>query len=199
MTRHRRSEETVRRLLDTALEVHPGDFTLRAVTTRSGVSMGSLYHHFGSLEGLAAALYSRCMDDLLDTLIAAVEQSASARDGVRQAVLAYLGFSAGHPDKARFIHAAPYAIDLGPHAERIAAGKAARLNRLVAWIRPHMDAGTVASLPMAQVEMLLIGPVAEVTRRWLAGAPEIDLAESARLLPDRIWASLRAGSDTSRR
>ncbi|MEV4063958.1 TetR/AcrR family transcriptional regulator [Nonomuraea dietziae] len=191
MTRHKRSEETVRRLLDTALEVHPGDFTLRAMTTRSGVSMGSLYHHFGSLEGLAATLYSRCMGDLLDTLLAAVEDAPSARDGVRRAVLAYLGFTADHPDKARFIHAAPYAVDLGPHAERIAADKAPRLERLTAWIRPHMDEGTVASLPMAQVEMLLIGPVAEVTRRWLAGAPEIDLAESARVLPERIWQSLR--------
>lgn len=191
MTRHKRSEETIRRLLDTALEVHPGDFTLRAMTTRSGVSMGSLYHHFGSLEGLAATLYSRCMGDLLDTLLAAVEDAQGARDGVRRAVLAYLGFTADHPDKARFIHAAPYAIDLGPHAERIAADKAPRLERLTAWIRPHMDEGTVASLPMAQVEMLLIGPVAEVTRRWLAGAPEIDLAESARVLPERIWQSLR--------
>lgn len=191
MTRHKRSEETIRRLLDTALDVYPGDFTLRAVTARSGVSMGSLYHHFGSLEGLAAALYSRCMGDLLDALVAAVEDAASARDGVCRAVVAYLRFTEDHPDKARFIHAAPYAIDLGQNAERIAADKAPRLARLTAWMRPHMASGAVASLPMAQVEMLLIGPVAEVTRRWLAGAPEIDLAESARVLPERIWRSLQ--------
>ncbi|RSN09381.1 TetR/AcrR family transcriptional regulator [Nonomuraea sp. WAC 01424] len=190
MTRHRRSEETVRRLLDTALEVYPADFTLRAVTTRSGVSMGSVYHHFGSLEGLAAALYSRCMDELLDTLIAAVGPAADARDGVRRAVTAYLGFTAAHAAEARFIHAAPYALDLGPYAERIAAAKASRLARLNAWIGAHMEDGSVARLPAAQVEMLLIGPVAEVSRRWLAGAPEIDLAEAARILPDRIWLSL---------
>ncbi|MEW9549047.1 TetR/AcrR family transcriptional regulator [Nonomuraea sp. NPDC050783] len=192
MTRHGRSAETIGRLLDTALELHPGDFTLRALTARSGVSMGSLYHHFGSLEGLAAALYSRCMAELLDTLVTAVEGAADARDGVRRAVLAYLGFAAGHPDKARFIHAAPYAVDLGPHAGRIAADKAERLERLNGWIRRHMEAGSVAPLPAAQVEMLLIGPVAEVTRRWLAGAPEIDLAEAACVLPERIWRSLSA-------
>ncbi|MCK2216963.1 TetR/AcrR family transcriptional regulator [Actinomadura sp. ATCC 31491] len=192
MTPHKRSAETIRRLLDTALELPPGDFTLRAVTERSGVSMGSLYHHFGSLEGLAAALYGRCMDELLDTLIAAVESAAGARDGVREAVRAYLRFTAEHPDRARFIHAAPYAIDLGPHADRIAAGKAARLERLNRWIGAHMAAGAVAPLPAAQVEMLLIGPVAEVTRRWLAGVPEIDLAEAARVLPDRIWRALSA-------
>ncbi|MER7369161.1 TetR/AcrR family transcriptional regulator [Nonomuraea wenchangensis] len=190
MTPHKRGAETITKLLDTALEVHPGDFTLRAVTERSGVSMGSLYHHFGSLEGLAAALYSRCMAELLDALIAAVESAADARDGVCRAVRAYLDFTGGHPDKARFIHAGPYAIDLGPHAERIAAGKAERLARLNDWIGRHMAAGAVAPLPAAQVEMLLIGPVAEVTRRWLAGAPGIDLAEAARVLPDRVWRSL---------
>ncbi|GAA2213528.1 TetR/AcrR family transcriptional regulator [Nonomuraea monospora] len=192
MTRHKRSEETVTKLLDTALAIYPDDFTLRALTTRSGVSMGSVYHHFGSLEGLAAALYSRCMGALLDTLTSAVEDAADARDGVRRAVTAYLGFTAEHPDQARFIHAAPYAIDLGPYAERIAAGKAPRLERLNGWILGHMDGGAVARLPVAQVEMLLVGPVAEVTRRWLAGAPEIDLAEAARVLPDRVWRSLRA-------
>lgn len=190
MTRHKRSEETVRKLLDTALEVYPEDFTLRAVTTRSGVSMGSVYHHFGSLEGLAAALYSRCMGELLDTLVAVVDDAPDARTGVRRAVTAYLGFTADHADRARFIHAAPYALDLGPYAERIAAAKAPQLEKLNAWILRHMEAGTVARLPAAQVEMLLIGPVAEVTRRWLAGAPEIDLTEATRILPDRIWLSL---------
>jgi hypothetical protein len=38
--------------------------------------------------------------------------------------------------------------------------------------------------------MLLIGPVAEVSRRWLNGA-DIDLARAAKLLPPRIWAALR--------
>ena len=38
--------------------------------------------------------------------------------------------------------------------------------------------------------MLVIGPVAETSRRWLAGTPGIDLTQASRLLPERIWNSL---------
>ena len=43
-------------------------------------------------------------------------------------------------------------------------------------------------------EMLVIGPVAEAARRWLGGAPDIDLTTAARLLPERIWHSVRGRS-----
>ncbi|WP_214102738.1 TetR/AcrR family transcriptional regulator [Acrocarpospora catenulata] len=188
--RQRRSEETVRRLLDTGLAAFTEDaFTLREVTTRSGVSVGSLYHHFGSFDGLAAAIYSECMSELLDALITALEKTRTPRTGVRAVVGAYLSFVASAPAKARFIHGAPHTAG---HADLIAARKAPQLERLVAWLRPHIAAGRVADLPLPLIEMLLIGPLSEVTRRWLAGAPGIDLAEAARVLPDPIWRSLRA-------
>jgi hypothetical protein len=38
--------------------------------------------------------------------------------------------------------------------------------------------------------MLVIGPVAETARRWLAAAPGIDLAQASRPLPERIWHSI---------
>lgn len=46
-------------------------------------------------------------------------------------------------------------------------------------------------MPEALLEMLIIGPVAEVARRWLAGAPGSDIEEASRLLPERIWRSVR--------
>jgi hypothetical protein len=58
------------------------------------------------------------------------------------------------------------------------------------WLRPRMAAGEIATLPEPLIEMLLIGPVAETARRWLAGVPGIDLRQVARVLPDRIWRSL---------
>ncbi|WP_182907252.1 TetR/AcrR family transcriptional regulator [Microbispora sp. H13382] len=195
MTRQRRGEETVRRLLDAALAVYTDDgpqgFTMRAVTARSGVSVGSLYHHFGSFDGLATALYSECMADLLDVLIAALEGVDDPRSGVHALVEAYLGFVRASPVKARFLHASPY---LGHLEQKTAAvAKEPRLDALVAWLRPHLASGAVADLPVSMIEMLLIGPVAEVARRWVAGEPGVDLDEAARLLPEPIWRSLSGG------
>lgn len=193
--KQRRGEQTVARLLDAALAVHESHgregFTVQAVVAGSGVSLGSLYHHFGNVDGLAAALYTRCMGELLDNILAALERARTARGGVRAVVTAYLRFVGEHPDRARFIHASAYAGYLPAHAEAIAEAKAPRLARMHAWLAPHVTAGSIVDLPDPLLEMLLIGPVAELSRRWLAGATDVDLATAARVLPDRVWAALR--------
>ena len=96
----------------------------------SGVSLGSLYHHFGSFDGLAAALYERCMAELLDGIVASLERARTARGGVRAVVTAYLRFVEEQPRQARFIHASAYASYLPAHAESIAAMKAPRMARM---------------------------------------------------------------------
>ncbi|MDP9869575.1 MULTISPECIES: TetR/AcrR family transcriptional regulator [Streptosporangium] len=193
--KQRRGEATADRVLAAALDLYaaegPGGLTMTALIAATGVSSGSLYHHFGSFDGLAAALYSHCMSELLDTLVAALERSRTARTGVRAFVGAYLRFVQDNRAAAHFIHASSYAGFLPAHAGRIAEAKAPRMRRIADWLRPHVEAGHVIALPDPLTEMLVIGPVAEISRRWLAGAPDVDLAVAARLLPERIWQSVR--------
>lgn len=189
-TKQRRGEETRRRLLDAALTTHEtGEFTVQAVLTESGVSLGSLYHHFTNFDGLAAALYARCMADLLDQIVEALTRTRTARTGVQAVVTAYLSFVKEHPPKARFIHASAYASYLPAHADLIAETKNPRMMQMATWLAPHVAAGSIVDLPDPLTEMLLIGPVAELSRRWLNGA-EIDLEKAVKLLPPRIWAAL---------
>jgi AcrR family transcriptional regulator len=193
--KQRRGEETARRLLDAALAVHDRrgqqDFTVQAVLAESDVSLGSMYHHFGSFDGLAAALYARSMAELLDAIVAALTRARTARGGVRAVVTAYLRFTTEEPARARFIHASAYAGYLPANAATIAKVKAPRLASMSRWLAPHVAAGSIVALPDPLTEMLLIGPVAELSRRWLSGA-EVDLEKAARVLPDRVWAALQA-------
>jgi AcrR family transcriptional regulator len=192
--KHQGTDATRTRLLDDALSVYaaqgPDGFTMTAVIKKSGVSSGSLYHHFGSFDGLAAALYARCMGRLLDALLEALEPLDDARAGVEAMVRAYLRFTRRHRDAAMFIHASAYASFLPAHASVISAEKAPRMARLLAWLRPYLDTGAVATLPVPLIEMLLIGPAAETARRWLSGDPSIDITEAEHALPPRIWRSL---------
>ncbi|ROO88347.1 TetR family transcriptional regulator [Actinocorallia herbida] len=194
--RHRTTPRTVERLLEVALAVFAREgregFTMSAVIKESGVSSGSLYHHFGSFDGLAAALYARCMGGLLTSVVTALEECAEAADGARAVPAAYLAFAREHRDEMAFIHASAYAAFLPAHAGTVAAVKDPLLARMTDWLAPHVAAGRIADLPPALMEMLLIGPVAETVRRWLAGAPGIDLAEAERLLPERLWHAVRA-------
>ena len=185
-----RGEETTTRLLDAALALYaedPAGFTVHAVVARSGVSLGSLYHHFGSFDGLAAALYAESMAALLDALFASLEGVTAARAGIVALVKAYLTFTKRHRARASFIHASSYEAFVPAHAATIEAAKAPRIERLLSWLHPHVRAGRVVELPDPLVEILVVGAVAEVARRWLAGAPGVDLDEAARLLPERIW------------
>ncbi|MEV4670593.1 MULTISPECIES: TetR/AcrR family transcriptional regulator [Actinomadura] len=193
--KHQGTDETVARILTEALRVHAerghGGFTMKAVIAATGMSSGSLYHHFGSFDGLAAALYARCMADLLDTLLDALEGITDAQEGVEAATRAYLSFTRERSDAARFIHSSAYAAFLPEHAAVIAELKTPRIAKLVAWMVPHVAGGRVARLSPVMMEMLLIGPVAETARRWLSDPSAVDLDEAAAVLPPRIWASLQ--------
>lgn len=193
--KQQRAEATVGRLLDAALHVYatagPQGFTVNAVTSASGVSLGSLYHHFGSFDGLAAALYTQCMGQLCDAVVTALAPTRTARTGVRAVVAAYLRFTEQSPDAALFIHASAYAGYLTTHAAQIRAAKAPMQAAIAAWLHPRIEAGEVAPLSGPIIEMLVIGPVAEASRRWLSEHDTIDLTEARRVLPTRIWRSLQ--------
>jgi AcrR family transcriptional regulator len=190
------------RALDAALRLHERGggvgFTIHNIVRESNVSLGSLYHHFGSMDGLAAALYARCMSELLDALLEPLAKAKTARAGVIALVRAYLTFAQRESACARFIHASAYASFLPAHAAQIGAEKAPRLSRLQSFFRAHVAAGQLVDLPDTMLEMLMIGPVAEVVRRYLSPAPQIDLEQAAALLPERIWCSVKlpaSGSD----
>lgn len=168
----------------------PEGFTVHAVIAESGKSLGSLYHHFGSFDGLAAAVYARCLGDLLDALVAVVVPKKDPRAGINALVRAYLAFTRERPAAALFIHAQSYASFLPKHAEVVHAAREPRLRVLLGWLEPHVKAGRIARVPAPLFEMLVVGPVAETARRWLAKDPAVDLDAAARVLPPRIWRSV---------
>ncbi|PRY56549.1 TetR family transcriptional regulator [Glycomyces artemisiae] len=191
-----RGRETVERLLSAALDLYerngPEGYTMTGVINASGVSVGSLYHHFGSFNGLTAALYARLSGELLDRLVAAVEPRRTARTGVQACVTAYLDWCTEHRAKAHFLLGMPYQAHLVGPTEAMLAETAPQLAAILAWIAPHVEAGRIVDVPDSLLGCLLIGPVTEAVTRWLVGMPGADdITEAFAYLPDRIWASVK--------
>jgi AcrR family transcriptional regulator len=191
-----RGRETVERLLDAALDLYdrsgPEGYTMTGVISASGVSVGSLYHHFGSFDGLTAALYSRLSAELLDRLEETVEPRRTAKTGVQSCVTAYLTWCVENRSKAHFLLAMPYQAHLIAPTEALLAETAPQLGRILAWAAPHIAAGRIVDVPDGILGCLLIGPVTEAVTRWLIGMPGADdIAEAFKYLPDRIWASVK--------
>ncbi|UUU39306.1 TetR/AcrR family transcriptional regulator [Streptomyces sp. NBC_00162] len=193
--KQQRGEATVDQLLTAALRVFAESgqqgFTVNAVVSASGVSLGSLYHHFGNFDGLAAALYIRCMDQLCDDMVAALTRCRTARTGVQAWVSSYLRFTQEHRDVALFLHASAYSGYLVAHAEEIGAAKAEKFASIMQWLGVRMERGEIAPLPAPVIEVMVMGPLTEAARRWLSSTYEIDLTEAARHLPELIWRALR--------
>ncbi|MEV7102474.1 TetR/AcrR family transcriptional regulator [Streptomyces atroolivaceus] len=191
-----RGEVTSDLLLDAALRVfaESGEqgLTVNAVLQASGVSLGSLYHHFGSLDGLIGALSHRWLDRLLGELTKALQETGTAREGIAAAVRAYLAFVQEHPGPALLLHS-PLADRKGmARGREFRDAQEARVSEVARWIRLRVDSGELAPLPPALIESLVLGPVVAVARRSLSGIEDVGLDEAARLLPERIWRSVRA-------
>ncbi len=192
--KQQRGEATVGLLLDAALRVYADSgeqgLTVSAVTKASGVSLGSLYHHFGSLDGLLVALTHRWLGRLLGAMVTALEGAPTARSGIDALVRAYLTFVQEHPDAALLLHS-PVVDRMGmKDGKELRDSQATKVSAFALWVRPHIESGEIAPLPGALIESLVLGPVVGVARRWLSGVDDTDLDEAARLLPERIWRSV---------
>ncbi|WP_345576134.1 TetR/AcrR family transcriptional regulator [Streptomyces prasinosporus] len=193
--KQQRGEATVELLLDAALRVYAeaGEqgLTVNAVTRASGVSLGSLYHHFGSIDGLVDALLLRWLDRLLGEMVAALRHARTARTGVRALVRAYLRFVREHREVGMLLHSSRADQLVMTQAARLRETQEGRLTPFSEWVGRHVERGEVAPLPLPLIESLVLGPVVGACRRWLTTG-DIDLEEAARILPDRIWRSISA-------
>lgn len=153
--------------------------TISALTARSGVSNGSVYHHFGSRAGVFAVLYGESFAHCVAAMLPALEVG-DAEEAVRSLVARYLAWVVGNPGRARFLYAAPATAD--------PAAKAAVFEPVARWFAARMAAGELRELPLWALDPVVMGPAHECARRHLAGA--LDLAAAADRVADAVWAAV---------
>jgi AcrR family transcriptional regulator len=195
VSKQARGQATTDRVLDAALRCFVRDgvqgATIQDIAARSGVSIGSIYHHFGSRERILLELYRRCLERMLAHVTRAVVRKRAARDGVRAMVTSYLRFVESNRDEALLIFAAAHTEltrDFRPELAELAARVTAPL---ASWLAPHIASGAVIALPRALYEVALIGPAAEASRRILTGTPGLSFTSARRVLPELVWSAVK--------
>ncbi|GAB3009360.1 TetR/AcrR family transcriptional regulator [Saccharothrix stipae] len=153
--------------------------TISALTARSGVSNGSVYHHFGSRAGLFSVLYGESFAHCVAAMVPALD-AGDAQRAVRAVVARYLGWVAEHPGRARLLYAAPSTAD--------PAVKAEVFEPVARWFAVRMAAGEVREFPLWALDPVVMGPAHECARRHLMGA--LDLAAATDVVGDAVWAAV---------
>ena len=178
-------------ILDAALEAFAergtAATTVDDVRRRSGASVGSIYHHFGDKEGLAAALYVEGLRSYQEGFLAVLDRGADAERAVKALVRHHLRWVTGHPDLARFLLAGP------PRgaAEAIMPLNRELFGRMSEWFARQVDAGIMRPLPRDLLYATLIGPAQEFSRHWLEGRTRSSPRTAERALAQAAWDALR--------
>ncbi|MBB5959170.1 AcrR family transcriptional regulator [Saccharothrix tamanrassetensis] len=168
-------------VLDAALAlVEAGQpVTISNLTARSGVSNGSIYHHFGSRAGVFEVLYG----DSFARCVAAMTPALAAGDTekvVRDLAVRYLDWVAGNPGRARFLYDAPLTAD--------PAAKAAAFAPIARWFTERVADGSVREFPLWALDPVVMGPAHECARRYLLGV--LDLAGARDAVADAVWGTV---------
>ena len=165
---------------------------IEQIREHSGASIGSIYHHFGGKEQIAAGVYADGLADYQAGMLAAIGRTAGAQEGVRALVTHHLRWIRANPALARFLFA-------GRDASVRLAGQSrvTELNRhafaeLMAWHRGHVRAGAMREAGFDLLYAIALGPAQEFSRVWLAGDTTTSIRRAERELADAAWAALAA-------
>lgn len=161
--------------------------TMEHVLSRSGASVGSLYHHFGGKEQLADALYVECLSAYHRGAYARLEAAATTEAGVRAIVEHHLDWMVEHTDRAKFL------LAYRDHEIREASDELRSLNRhfygrLEDWITARAEPPLP---PLPAVVAQWIGPSHNFARHWLTAQVHVTPELARPFLSDSAWHALR--------
>ena len=161
------------------------------ICARSAASIGSVYHHFGSKEGIAVALLVEGMGDNARQLEQRLAATSGARAGVATVVGSLIDWIAVQPAWARFI----YSVSRGAIREAGSTGLT-QVNQYYAqviadYFGPYLAAGAFRPLPQECFAPLVIGPVHYYARRWLNGQAQGDIRDYKTVFAQAAWDAVK--------
>jgi AcrR family transcriptional regulator len=166
--------------------------TIEEIRAASGASTGSIYHHFGGKQELAAALYVAGLRDYQRSFLAVLERGAGAEATVRAIVANHLAWIAANPDMARYLMSSREADVVRATDRELRTMNRAVIGATRKWIESEVERGGIRALPTALYYAILIGPAQEFARQWVRGRDEGAMEEAERVLPDAAWRAVRA-------
>jgi len=159
------------------------------IRQRSQASVGSIYHHFGNKEGIAAALFALGLDDYWERIKASLAPADNAEYAIHAIVSTHLHWIVQQPDMARYLFARRQAVS-AEHDDAIRQHTAAHFKEVFDKLKPWFKQGVLRRLPVELYGPILLGPAQELARNWLGGRIAIDPLGAVDELSGAAWRAL---------
>jgi AcrR family transcriptional regulator len=195
-----RADATRRRraaILDAALECFStlgyDQTTLADIRARAGASTGSIYHHFGSKEQIAASLYLEGIRQTQQAGLEALLRTRTGRTGIAAQVGAYIDWVVDHPAMSRFLFGMRHAPFLG-ETDEATIGELNRdvLERAATWVAERVEAGELPDIEPALRWAIVFGPCRHWAGSWLRGTTRTSPEQAKRTISKAAYAGLQA-------
>ncbi|MEZ5680591.1 MAG: TetR/AcrR family transcriptional regulator [Erythrobacter sp.] len=194
---HKTRESVLQAATDLVLERGHDAVSMKDLVDRSGVSNGSIFHHFGSKDGVLEQLFQRERREYLGHVANCIlahrgDPCDAMGEGARGAIL----FQARDPQRHFRL------ISQFSHSEWLAQNRAmwsdlaVEIERpVIEWAIPHLAAGRLPKLPPAATQSLMLGPAELVCHQWRSGRIGGQLADHAPSVAAFVSAGLKALRD----
>lgn len=185
--------DTRAQVLNAALDLfaHRGYFntSVHDIQRAAGVSIGSIYHHFGDKEGLAKALHADLLERTDAELKAIYERFNTARDRCRAAVALLFEMTETDPNAMNFILYAKHREFMPDEAPICSSAPFRRMREMVV---DGMETGEIRSMdPVVGAACLFGGPIRLIHLR-LDGVLKAPLQEQLDTAWDCAWRAVAA-------
>lgn len=165
--------------------------TIDMIRERSGASVGSMYHHFGNKESIAAALYVDALAEHADVQQALLAKAKTAAEGVKSIAYAYIDWVSANPVKARYVLYSRGIIAKSDKGGELMERTRKHVAEVQAWFKPFIENGTLKKLPLEVYGSLITGPAHDYARLWLSGRAKTDIKAYREIFADAAWNAVR--------
>jgi AcrR family transcriptional regulator len=156
--------------------------TVAAIRSRARASNGSFFHFFGSKKELAGTLFLEVLQRYHAAILAAVDASMSAEQGIGRLIRAHLDWVVNNRREARYL----FEISRSDWADDIRDAQRAQNSRLAEgienWRAPLIARGELLPMTATLFFSQIIGPAQIFCRAWLSGRDRNDPRHQADIL-----------------
>jgi len=165
--------------------------TVDMIRERSQASVGSMYHHFGSKEAIAASLYIEALAEHHEYQQSLLAKARTAEEGVKAITYAYIDWVSANPEKARFVLYNRSVLAKGGKADELKERTRKHYTEVLAWFQPHVERGALKKIPPELYASLITGPAHDYARLWLSGRAKTDIKGYREVFAEAAWNSVK--------